>query len=190
MCDFRQRLDTNHAFSAISSAHNAYSIKQKITSSATSRHQMIDHVCEFDRGARGAKMKNHPNLFPAAHRLESSYRDSFDDPALILDREIRKAILAIPCGKVSTYGGVAAAAGYPRHHRSLARLLRQENRDELPWHRVIGADGALKTSGVYAKEQKSRLRMEGVKFRGDRVDLDLFLFKYNVAKRNDAFDES
>src|SRR4051812_38703875 len=29
----------------------------------------------------------------------------------------RRAIFAIPSGKVSTYGGVAKAAGYPGYHR-------------------------------------------------------------------------
>jgi len=35
-------------------------------------------------------------------------------------------ILSIPPGKVSTYGGVAAAAGYPRYHRAVAWVLRSQ----------------------------------------------------------------
>lgn len=87
----------------------------------------------------------------------------------------RKAILAIPPGKVSTYGGVAAAAGFPRHHRAVARLLHQDNWDELPWHRVVGADREIKTSGASAKEQRARLRMEGVKFTGNKVERSALL---------------
>ena len=41
-------------------------------------------------------------------------------------------ILAIQPGNVNTYGGVAAAAGYPRYHRAVARLLRRDYRDQLP----------------------------------------------------------
>jgi hypothetical protein len=46
----------------------------------------------------------------------------------------RRAILAIPTGKVSTHGGVAAAAGYPRYHRFVARLLHGDHWDQLIMH--------------------------------------------------------
>ncbi|MBW0000049.1 MAG: MGMT family protein [Verrucomicrobia bacterium] len=93
------------------------------------------------------------------------------------DYAFQRAILAIPAGKVSTYGKVAEAAGYPRYHRAVARLLRGEHFDRLPWHRVVGADGAIKTSGASAKEQRARLRQEGVSFRGERVDLSVSLHR-------------
>ena len=56
----------------------------------------------------------------------------------------RRMILSVPPGKVSTYGAIAAAAGYPRYHRAVARLLRTDPVDQLPWHRVVGAGGAIK----------------------------------------------
>ena len=90
------------------------------------------------------------------------------------DRAFRKMILSIPQGKVSTYGQVAAAAGYPLYHRAVARLLRTELPDVLPWHRVVGAGGEIKLPGEAAKEQRARLKMEGVEFRGKRVDMDRF----------------
>ena len=93
------------------------------------------------------------------------------------EEAFRRAIFAIPPGKVSSYGDVAAAAGYPRYHRFVARLLHQDHWDLLPWHRVLGADGMIKTSGASAKEQRARLRLEGVKFKGDRVDPGAFLFR-------------
>lgn len=83
-------------------------------------------------------------------------------------------ILSIPAGRVSTYGGVAAAAGYPRYHRAVARLLRTDPVDQLPWHRVVGAGGEIKLRGVAAHEQRLRLRLEGVQFKGKRVDMDRF----------------
>lgn len=88
------------------------------------------------------------------------------------DRAFRQVVLSIPSGKVSTYGHVAAAAGYPQYHRAVARLLRTDPPDSLPWHRVLGAGGQIKLPGVAAKEQRARLRLEGVRFRGDRVDMD------------------
>jgi methylated-DNA-protein-cysteine methyltransferase-like protein len=83
-------------------------------------------------------------------------------------------ILSVPPGNVSTYGAVAAAAGYPRYHRAVARLLRTDPVDQLPWHRVVGAGGEIKLRGVAALEQRARLKLEGVRFNGKRVDMEKF----------------
>jgi methylated-DNA-protein-cysteine methyltransferase-like protein len=88
------------------------------------------------------------------------------------DIAFRRMILSIPPGKVSTYGGVAAAAGYPRYHRAVARLLRVDPVDQLPWHRVLGAGGEIKLRGAAAHEQRARLKLEGVHFNGKRVDME------------------
>ena len=88
------------------------------------------------------------------------------------DLAFRRMILSIPAGKVSSYGRVAAAAGYPFCHRAVARLLRTDPVDQLPWHRVLGAGGEIKLRGAAAKEQRARLVMEGVSFKGKRVDLE------------------
>jgi methylated-DNA-protein-cysteine methyltransferase-like protein len=88
------------------------------------------------------------------------------------DEAFRRAIFAIPAGKVSTYGKVATAAGYPMLQRSVARLLRTDPPESLPWHRVVGAGGAIKVPDWAAREQRARLKMEGVKFRGKVVDMD------------------
>ena len=42
------------------------------------------------------------------------------------DAAFRRIIRSVPKGKVSTYGKVAAAAGYPLYHRAVARLLRKD----------------------------------------------------------------
>ena len=90
------------------------------------------------------------------------------------DEAFRRVVLAIPAGKVSTYGKVAAAAGYPLYHRAVARLLSTDPPDSLPWHRVVGAGGEIKLRANGESEQRARLKMEGVGFRGDRVDMDRF----------------
>jgi methylated-DNA-protein-cysteine methyltransferase related protein len=90
------------------------------------------------------------------------------------DEAFRRVIFSIPVGKVSTYGRVAAAAGYPLYHRAVARLLRTDPPDHLPWHRVLGAMGEIKLRHEAAKEQRARLKMEGVKFRGKLVDMERF----------------
>ena len=93
-------------------------------------------------------------------------------PNELRDAAFRRVVLAIPAGKVSTYGKVAAAAGYPMYHRAVARLLRTDPRDLLPWHRVVGAGGEIKLRHEGSEEQRLRLKMEGVRFHGKLVDMD------------------
>ena len=91
----------------------------------------------------------------------------------IRDQAFAATIRAIPRSKVASYGQVAAAAGYPRHHRAVARLLKATIPGELPWQRVLGAGGEIKLAGRAAAEQRLRLKMEGVTFIRKRVDLNL-----------------
>ncbi len=88
------------------------------------------------------------------------------------DTAFMRVIRSIPKGKVATYGQVAAAAGYPLYHRAVARLLRTNPPETLPWQRVLGAGGAIKLPGTSGREQKLRLKMEGVKFQGAKVDMN------------------
>jgi methylated-DNA-protein-cysteine methyltransferase related protein len=90
------------------------------------------------------------------------------------DDAFRQIIRSVPKGKVSTYGKVAAAAGYPLYHRAVANLLRRESLGGLPWQRIVGAGGEVKLRGDGAVEQRLRLAMEGVKFRGKNVDMTRF----------------
>lgn len=89
------------------------------------------------------------------------------------DDAFRRIIRSVPKGKVSTYGKIAATAGYPLYHRAVARLLRTEPLHGLPWQRIVGAGGEIKLRGEAAAEQRLRLTMEGVRFRGKRVNMDL-----------------
>ena len=94
---------------------------------------------------------------------------------------IEQAIRAIPRGKVSTYGGIARAAGFPGAARQVAATLRRGF--GLPWQRVLGAGGAIKLTGDSAIEQRLRLEAEGVRFRGRRVDMKAHEFKAASTKR-------
>lgn len=87
------------------------------------------------------------------------------------DAAFRRAIRQIPKGKVATYAQVAAAAGYPMYHRQVAQLLQRSPAGSLPWQRVVGAGGQIKLKYESALEQRTRLEMEGVRFRGRRVDM-------------------
>jgi methylated-DNA-protein-cysteine methyltransferase related protein len=94
---------------------------------------------------------------------------------------IIRCIRALPRGTVSSYGAVAAAAGWPGAARQVVRVLNQV--PGLPWHRVVGAGGAIKIPGEDGAEQKFRLRMEGVTFRGARVDMAKHEHRFPKSRR-------
>ncbi len=90
-------------------------------------------------------------------------------------------IAAVPRGRVITYGQAAEAAGFPRGARLAVRaLLREEG---LPWHRVVAAGGRIALAGEAGKEQRLRLALEGVAFRGGRVRMDVHGWAPRSARR-------
>lgn len=89
--------------------------------------------------------------------------------------QIRATVRRIPKGKVATYGQVAGIAGFPGAARQVVWALRSAQ--DLPWHRVLGAGGAIRLPGANGLEQRTRLEMEGVTFRGARVDLSKHQWK-------------
>lgn len=71
---------------------------------------------------------------------------------------------AIPEGFVRTYGDVSPGA--PRY---AGTVLFEVDEPELPWWRVVRADGSL----AKGARQKALLVAEGVPFRGERVEMSL-----------------
>jgi methylated-DNA-protein-cysteine methyltransferase-like protein len=73
-------------------------------------------------------------------------------------------IKVIPAGKVSSYRDIARAAGLPNGARQVVRVLHSlSQKHNLPWHRVIRADGRIGLpEGNGREEQIILLRNEGV----------------------------
>ena len=82
----------------------------------------------------------------------------------------------IPKGKVATYGQLAALAGSPGAARAIGNAMRN-NPDipKTPCHRVVASNGALTgyAAGAGISTKKKMLLAEGVKFKGEKVDLSL-----------------
>ena len=85
--------------------------------------------------------------------------------------DIQRAVRRIPKGKVATYGAVARAAGHPGTARQVARALRNAEALGLHWQRVVGSGGNILLPGISGLHQRTLLELEGVPFRGGRVDL-------------------
>lgn len=93
-------------------------------------------------------------------RIVSSFRDN-----------VIAVVQAIPEGRVATYGQVAALAGSPRAARIVGGILRHAA-DEVPWHRVVNAQGGISTYRIGAGDlQVALLASEGVAVEARVVDL-------------------
>ena len=94
----------------------------------------------------------------------------------IIQHEIYQVVALIPRGKVATYGQIAALAGFPRHARLVGYALNRQLApdSELPWHRVINAQGRLSLHklDIHVENlQRFKLEQEGVEFLIDRINL-------------------
>jgi methylated-DNA-protein-cysteine methyltransferase related protein len=81
------------------------------------------------------------------------------------ERRVLATIRAIPAGFVRTYGDVSPGAP-----RFAGHVLKTADAPDLPWWRVVRADGSL----AAGERQRARLHAEGVPFRAGaapRVDL-------------------
>ncbi|HEV7399832.1 MAG TPA: MGMT family protein [Solirubrobacterales bacterium] len=76
--------------------------------------------------------------------------------------EVLARVREIPPGFVRTYGDVSPGAP-----RFAGAVLFECDDPDLPWWRVVRADGSL----AKGPRQRARLIAEGVPFRGDRVDM-------------------
>jgi len=74
------------------------------------------------------------------------------------------AARAIPPGETRSFGELAAMAGSPAAARAAGRALRSRGpRSDVPWHRVVAANGALERDPARAALQLTRLRREGAR---------------------------
>lgn len=80
---------------------------------------------------------------------------------------VREVVAAIPAGRVLSYGDIAARAGL-RSARLVGRIMAIDSAD-LPWHRVLRADGT--TAPHLRHRQLELLRAEGVLANDGRVPM-------------------
>jgi len=92
-------------------------------------------------------------------------------------------VLNIPKGRVLTYGQVAKLAGLPRAARLVGAALRAAPSElNIPWHRVVNAQGKLSFAiddqrGVI---QRQRLEHEGIEFLSNAIDLACYGWEINL----------
>ncbi len=103
-------------------------------------------------------------------------------PSELSERAI-EILRRVPAGRVITYGLLAAAAGNPRGARQVVRILHTQSEvHDLPWHRVINAQGKISLPPGNGYElQRAKLESEGIEFEGDgRIDLKRYLHRFEA----------
>ena len=78
-------------------------------------------------------------------------------------REILSKVRALPPGRVTTYGDLC-----PEAPRFAGSVLAGCEAPDVPWQRVVRADGSL----AKGDRQRELLVSEGTPMRGRRVDMD------------------
>lgn len=75
-------------------------------------------------------------------------------------------VARIPAGRVMTYGQLALLAGTPGAARQAGQVMNGlMGGTDLPWHRVINAQGRVSTHKIgFGDVQEQLLRAEGVLF--------------------------
>lgn len=105
-------------------------------------------------------------------------------------KKIQGVIRTIPQGKVSSYGAVAKAAGFPGAARQVVWALQQATSLGLPWHRVVAAGGRIALPVEAGFEQRMRLESEGVSFSGSRVRMAECEFVFPRSKKTKPATET
>jgi len=75
---------------------------------------------------------------------------------------VLERVRSVPEGFVRSYGDVSPGA--PRY---AGTVLHADQDPELPWWRIVRADGSL----AKGARQRALLEAEGVPFRGEKVDM-------------------
>ncbi len=86
-------------------------------------------------------------------------------------------IKSIPAGRVSSYRDIALAAGLPNGARQVVRVLHSlSQKEHLPWHRVVRADGRIGLpEGNGREDQIILLRNEGIEVSDSgRIDMSKY----------------
>ena len=86
-------------------------------------------------------------------------------PSTPFAEAVYATIRTVPAGTCASYGEIAEEAGRPGAARGVGTILSRSAGSDLPWWRIIRADGTLPKGTV----QEARLRAEGVTIINGRV---------------------
>jgi methylated-DNA-protein-cysteine methyltransferase-like protein len=74
----------------------------------------------------------------------------------------------IPCGRVTTYGAIAKAIGYPHHSRMVGKCMSESRLNELPAHRVVSGKKCISVKSS-ASMMQFLLEKEGILIKQQKI---------------------
>ena len=85
---------------------------------------------------------------------------------LSFNEAVHEVASAVPLGRVTTYGAIAAALGRPRAARMVGWAMHQAHGPDIPCHRVVNRIGAMSAPWVFGGPdvQRIMLEAEGITF--------------------------
>lgn len=121
-------------------------------------------------GVDWPQVPSHPVLLAAVRQLEDYFAGARTAFALPLDlqlgtpfqRDVWRALLAIPPGRTTSYGALGRTLGRPQAARAVgAAVGRNPVSIVVPCHRVLGTAGALTGYAGGLERKIALLRLEG-----------------------------
>lgn len=84
----------------------------------------------------------------------------------LFKKHVYEIIKSIPAGRMTSYGAIAKAVGYPNHARHVGNALRNYTED-FPAHRVCNSSGRITASCLPNFTEK--LNAEGITVRENKI---------------------
>jgi methylated-DNA-[protein]-cysteine S-methyltransferase len=89
----------------------------------------------------------------------------------IFERDVYRALAAVPYGETVSYRELAAVAGHPRAYRAAGSAMARNHLPVmLPCHRVVKSDGSLGRYGDDPAWKERLLALEGVRVGGGKLE--------------------
>jgi len=83
-------------------------------------------------------------------------------------QQVFEIIRMIPKGRVTSYGAIAKAVGYPNHSRHVGNALSNYYDEDFPAHRVCNSSGVISAESCIPKFTQ-KLAKEGVEVKGNKI---------------------
>lgn len=105
-------------------------------------------------------------------------------------QQIWNVVAEIPSGRVATYGQIARIAGLGQRARLVGYALHNTPDDlNLPWHRVINAQGRISfpPGSENYRRQRALLEAESIEFIQGRLDLSVYRWEPHTEEWPDEY---
>lgn len=84
----------------------------------------------------------------------------------LFKKQVFEIIMMIPKGRVTSYGAIAKAVGFPNHSRQVGNVLKNYDKD-FPAHRVCNSSGRITAS--CQRDFVGKLKLEGVEVKDGKI---------------------